>query len=153
MITGGEPLLQRHALRPLASKPCAQAATASRSRPTGRSPPGELAGLVDQWNVSPKLPHAGNEGLATIRPHALAALIAEANTWFKFVVIHPRISSVSVCSPKPGIARDRVILMPQGRTRAELEDRSAWLAEACAAAGYRFSSRLHILLWGDKRGI
>jgi organic radical activating enzyme len=153
VITGGEPLLQRHALRPLI-----EALRADGFRieveTNGTVPPGELAGIVDQWNVSPKLPHAGNEGLATIRPQALASLIAEPNAWFKFVVEEPRdIDGVEQLAEAHGIARERIILMPQGRTRAELEERSTWLAEACAATGYRFSSRLHILLWGDKRGI
>ena len=153
VITGGEPLLQRHALAPLA-----QALRAEGYRleieTNGTVPPGDLAGLIDQWNVSPKLAHSGNEGLATIRPAVLAAFAAEANAWFKFVIDSPEdIDRVRELANQHGIRDDRIILMPQGRTRAELEARSAWLADACAAAGYRFSSRLHILLWGDKRGI
>ena len=51
------------------------------------------------------------------------------------------------------VAADRVILMPEGRTAAELGERSRWLAEACAQNGFRFSTRLHILIWGDERGV
>jgi hypothetical protein len=30
--------------------------------------------------------------------------------------------------------------------------RGRWLAEACKDKGYRFSTRLHMLLWGSRRG-
>lgn len=29
---------------------------------------------------------------------------------------------------------------------------NAWLVDVCAEYGYRFTTRLHILLWGDRRG-
>lgn len=153
VITGGEPLLQRHGLRPLVESLRAEGYRIEIET-NGTIPPGDLAGLIDQWNVSPKLPHSGNEGLRTIRPEAITALNAEANAWFKFVVEEPAdVSRVGELTEAHGIDRTRVILMPQGRTRAELEAREAWLAEACADGGYRFSTRLHILLWGDKRGV
>jgi hypothetical protein len=43
--------------------------------------------------------------------------------------------------------------MPEGTTAAALNARSPWLAELCTERGYRFSTRLHILIWGDKRGV
>ena len=42
--------------------------------------------------------------------------------------------------------------MPEGTTADALTRRSTWLAEACTERGYRFSTRLHILLWSDERG-
>ena len=52
-----------------------------------------------------------------------------------------------------GIPAGRVVLMPEGTTAAQLNARSPWLAEICTQRGYRFSTRLHILIWGDKRGV
>ena len=46
----------------------------------------------------------------------------------------------------------RVILMPEGVTARALEARGDWVARACAEHGFRFSTRIHILLWGDERG-
>jgi organic radical activating enzyme len=46
----------------------------------------------------------------------------------------------------------RVILMPQGTTRKAIEEGSQWVTDLCIKHGFRFSSRMHILLWGDKRG-
>ena len=43
---------------------------------------------------------------------------------------------------------------PLGQSlRADLESRGAWLADVCTNRGWRFSTRLHILLWGDRRGV
>ena len=47
---------------------------------------------------------------------------------------------------------ERVILMPLGASIEDLDERSEWLADACVRLGYRFSTRMHILLWGDERG-
>jgi 7-carboxy-7-deazaguanine synthase len=34
-----------------------------------------------------------------------------------------------------------------------LRERGLWLAEICKESGYRFSPRLHVDLWGDRRGV
>ena len=48
---------------------------------------------------------------------------------------------------------DKVILMPEGIAAEVLEERGAWIAEICKERGYRFSPRLHIHLYGNKRGV
>jgi 7-carboxy-7-deazaguanine synthase len=45
-----------------------------------------------------------------------------------------------------------VQLMPEGIDVATLQSRSAWIAEVCKATGFRFSPRLHVMLYGNKRG-
>ena len=47
---------------------------------------------------------------------------------------------------------ERVILMPEGVDRERLRERGLWLAEMCKQEGFRFSPRLHVDLWGDRRG-
>ncbi len=47
----------------------------------------------------------------------------------------------------------RVMLMPEGTRRDIIAERSLWLVELCKQEGYRFSPRLHIDLWGDRRGV
>jgi 7-carboxy-7-deazaguanine synthase len=51
-----------------------------------------------------------------------------------------------------GVSKSRVLLMPEGIDSAILAGRSRWLAEICKREGYRFSPRLHIDLWGNRRG-
>jgi len=43
--------------------------------------------------------------------------------------------------------------MPEGLRREELLERSTWIVDECRSHGFRYSPRLHILLWGSKRGM
>ncbi|KAJ8137950.1 hypothetical protein OY671_008838, partial [Metschnikowia pulcherrima] len=50
------------------------------------------------------------------------------------------------------IPSDRSFVMPEGTASAPLRERSAWSAEAAMKAGWRFTDRSHIHLYGDTRG-
>ena len=52
-----------------------------------------------------------------------------------------------------GAAREHVVLMPEGTDRETLRERSIWLVELAKAHGFRFSPRLHVDLWGNRRGV
>jgi 7-carboxy-7-deazaguanine synthase len=56
---------------------------------------------------------------------------------------------VAILSLRP----ERVLLMPQALTADAVLSKSLWLVEACKSRGYSYSPRLHILLWGAKRGV
>ena len=51
------------------------------------------------------------------------------------------------------LAPDRIVLMPQAQDRDTLLDRSRWLVDICKSEGYLFSTRLQIILWGNRRGV
>ena len=86
-------------------------------------------------------------------PDALSAFREIDSAFFKFVIVEPPdVDEVLVLIERYDIPPERVVLMPEGTTAAAVNERGAWLAEACAQHGFRFSTRLHILLWGDKRG-
>ena len=75
------------------------------------------------------------------------------NAWFKFVIDVPAdLDEVTDRVTNYAVPKGRVIFMPQGVSVEALDERSSWLADVCARRGYRFSTRLHILLWGDERG-
>jgi len=42
--------------------------------------------------------------------------------------------------------------MPEGTSPEVLRARTVWLAELCKQRGYRFAPRLHIELYGNRRG-
>ena len=46
-----------------------------------------------------------------------------------------------------------VFLMPQARTREELAEKQEWIASLCKIEGFRYSPRMHIDIWGTKRGV
>ena len=151
VITGGEPLLQGAALaRLVALLP----AMHIEIETNGTVPPhAALDPLVHQYNVSPKLSHSGNPADLALIPERLAAWATDPRAYFKFVVANPSdVEEVAALQSAYAIAPERLFLMPEGRSSDILRERSAWLAEICAARGWRFTDRLHIHLWGDTRG-
>ena len=51
------------------------------------------------------------------------------------------------------IPNDMVWLMPEGLTENQLNERRAWLMELCEREGYNYTDRLHIIAFGDVRGV
>jgi 7-carboxy-7-deazaguanine synthase len=45
-----------------------------------------------------------------------------------------------------------VLLMPEGTDWETLDSRSGWINEICKREGYRFCPRLHVMLYGNRRG-
>ena len=46
----------------------------------------------------------------------------------------------------------RVLIMAQGITKKQLDEKSGWIVKQCLRYGYRFTPRLHIELFGNRRG-
>jgi 7-carboxy-7-deazaguanine synthase len=46
----------------------------------------------------------------------------------------------------------RVLIMPQGKTVKQLRNKASWIVELCKRHGYGFTPRLHIELYGNRRG-
>jgi 7-carboxy-7-deazaguanine synthase len=115
----------------------------------------------DLVSLSPKLAHstpregewAERHEKLRYRPEVLRKLMARCEYQLKFVVsseadlaeIHPIISELQA-------AHDRVLLMPEGTDVATMNERGAWVSEICKREGFRFSPRLHVYLYGNKRG-
>lgn len=50
------------------------------------------------------------------------------------------------------IPRAKVLLMPEGTSLEAIRAKSGWLGELCKERGYRYAHRLHLELYGNKRG-
>ena len=108
---------------------------------------------VDQWNVSLKLAHSGVALEKRLRPDGIV-LFRERNAWFKFVVATERdVAEVLEIQAAYQLASNRILLMPLGLRREEQLARMPTVIEWCRRHGFRFSPRLHILVWGPKRGV
>ncbi|HTM57782.1 MAG TPA: 7-carboxy-7-deazaguanine synthase QueE [Candidatus Udaeobacter sp.] len=104
------------------------------------------------YNVSPKLPSATPRWAETWA-HA-GAWLEEPGATFKIVVgDDPDPADALSLIAEHGLPASRVMLMPQGMTEAELRPRAARLAEICKRHGFRLSPRLHVWLWGARRGV
>ena len=153
VITGGEPMLQQKGLAPLATS-LKRRGIYCEVETNGTVPPGpEMAASIAQWNVSPKTASSGNRRERREVPDVIEAFRDLDNAYFKFVIVKPEdIEEVSRLVARYQLDPGRVLLMPEGVTARALQQRGTWLVEACLRRGYRFTSRLHILLWGDQRG-
>jgi 7-carboxy-7-deazaguanine synthase len=50
------------------------------------------------------------------------------------------------------VAKDKVLLMPQAKTKEELEASQTSVVRICMERGFSYSPRLHVDLWGNERG-
>lgn len=156
VITGGEPLLQEDGflemMRLIRNE---QVDCVFEVETNGtRIPSPAFAAAVDQFNVSPKLANSGMEESLRLNPEALAYFAASPQAWFKFVVSTPAdLAEIQSLRARFEIPAGRVLLMPEGRTAAQLDRSSGWLAGICRDLGFRFCDRLHVRIWGDRRGV
>ncbi len=153
VVTGGEPLMQQAPLAELAGD-LAQRGHRIEVETNGTfTPRPSLEPHIAQWNVSPKLANSANPIERRQLDEPLKWFAASDKAWFKFVVDTPAdLEEVDCVLARFGVPTERVILMPQGTSPVAIQQRSTWLAPLCSDRGYRFSTRLHILIWGDKRG-
>lgn len=156
VITGGEPLLQESAFLEMIGhvrerQPEHQFEVETNGT---RIPSPAFHEAVNQFNVSPKLANAGMPESLRLNAAALRFFAASPKAWFKFVVAEPTdLEEIEALLTAHALPRSRVLLMPEGRTCADLDRHAIWLAETCRDRGFRFCDRLHIRLWGDKRGV
>lgn len=154
VITGGEPLNQGRRLQPFLTLLKEQGMRVEVETNGTLEPTNELARCVDQWNVSPKLANSGNPSTSRESPQALRWFADCEDAFFKFVIVSiDDVREVDLMVQKYAIPSKRVMLMPEARSPEELTRRSITLVEACLTRGYRLGTRLHVLLWGNQRGV
>ena len=154
VITGGEPLMQARQMVPLARSLKKLDYFIEVETNGTLVPPQEFSSMVDQWNVSPKLANSANTVKRREVPRALNYFSSLPNAYFKYVVENPDdIQEILSLNSTYGIASASTLLMPQAVDSFELLQKSRWMVERCQETGFRFSTRLQVLLWGAKRGL
>lgn len=149
VITGGEPLMQAKAIvQLLALLPESLFVEVETNGTIAPLP--ELVQRVNQWNVSPKLAHSGNLQSAALCPAVLATFAATQRAWFKFVVTGEDDWAAIEALHLP---QERIILMPCAASAEQLQAARLAVVDLCLAHRVRFSDRLHVTLWGDKKGV
>lgn len=156
VITGGEPLSQQKGIVELASGLKADTEDYWIEVETnGTIPPKEdTLELVDQFNVSPKLGNSGNELQRRRKDAALEAFAATPKADFKFVVTGDEdMGEVLEMVDRYNIPAERVFLMPEGRTEEEVKEHQLKLVDIAKTHNFNVTTRLHVLIWGAKRGV
>jgi organic radical activating enzyme len=155
VLTGGEPLLQQaewpellDLIRRRRPETCVEVETNGTIAPEAA-----FDQRIDHYNVSPKLANSGMAADLRLKPEPLSFFARCLKAWFKFVVAEPDdLDEIDALAGRFELPPERLILMPEGRSVADLDRRAAWLAPICRDRGFRFGDRLHIRLWGDQPG-
>lgn len=114
----------------------------------------EFDALIDQYNVSPKLANSNNPQKLREKAAVFRFFARSEKANFKFVVSEKiDLEEVMALIARYEITHEKVWLMPEGTTAAALARRRKWLVEVCKSEGFRFSDRLHIQIWGSKKGV
>lgn len=157
VLTGGEPLIAPESVA---------LTTALRAR--GLHITVETAGTVfapvacDLMSISPKLANSTPEDARWGPVHertrlamdALTQLMRDYPYQLKFVVAAPAdLAEIQHLVSQLGAPAENILLMPEGRSSEALRERAAWLVPLCLQHGYRYSPRVHVDIWGDRRGV
>jgi 7-carboxy-7-deazaguanine synthase len=155
VLTGGEPTIAPGIVE-----------LAERLRARGMHITIETAGTVwapvacDLMSISPKLSNSTPEGMfrgqherLRLQPEVLRRLIADYDYQLKFVIAREEdLGEVQSLASAIDAPAHKIVLMPEGISADVLNQRGVWIAELCKEHGYRFSPRLHVHLYGNKRG-
>lgn len=163
VVTGGEPMVAKEMPQLL-----------QRLREAGQHITIETAGSIvpegvacDLASISPKLLHStpdeASAGKAWVekherlrlQPEVLRAWCSKYDFQLKFVIaseadvleVKAVIDSIGIEIPP-----EKVLLMPEGITQEVLKAKQMLLVDICKREGWRYSPRLHIDLFGNKRG-
>ncbi len=156
VLTGGEPMIAPGIVE-----------LSQRFRARGMHITIETAGTVfqavecDLMSISPKLANSTPEGVFRAQherlrrqPEVLRQLMAHCDYQLKFVIARGTdVDEIRGLAEELGAPPDKICLMPEGVSAGVLNKRGVWVAEICKQYGYRFSPRLHVYLYGNRRGI
>lgn len=154
VVTGGEPLLQRHELIDLAQI-LRSRNIAVHVETNGTFSPGDaLAAQVEHFVVSPKLPSAAAGGRALNLPILSGfARMGWRRASFKTVVMSlDDLAAAHALYEDVGVPRRARWAMPEGITPGKVGTGLADITEAALAYGMSVTGRQHVMLWGDERG-
>jgi 7-carboxy-7-deazaguanine synthase len=160
VITGGEPMIAPEIIN-----------LTRRLRDAGLHITIETAGTIharlecDLMSISPKLSNstprqredgrwAAQHDRLRYQPEVLKRLITDYAYQLKFVVASPTdLDEITAIRNELEVPSSNIVLMPEGTDREALREKGLWLAEICKTHSYRYSPRLHIDLWGDRRDV
>ncbi len=117
-----------------------------------------ISGLkCDLMSISPKLSNAylkSSDKNLYLKIDELKKLIDNYNYQLKFVIDKTNdIKELNkVLSQLKNVDRTKVMLMSQAKNLSEYIRKGRLTAELCKKYNFVFSPRLHIMLWGNKRG-
>jgi len=118
-----------------------------------------LRSRVNYWNCSPKLINSGVSKIKRINETAIRIINSDVreehvkNVMFKFVINSKKDIVNMIQEYGALIHRANIVLMPAGETQEELNKIREHVVDCCIEFGYRYTDRLHIVVWNQKTGV
>lgn len=154
VITGGEPLVQSSGVADLVSRLNAAGMSVEIETNGTRPIPAGLTGRRVRFNVSPKLSNSGEPYEKRVKPAVLSGFAERADTAFKFVVAdQAELGEVREIVEAAHVHASQVWVMPEGKTPEAVSAGVAAIADAAIRYGWNVTPRLHVIVWGDRRGV
>jgi len=158
VLTGGEPMLVPD-LVPLA-KELTQRGAFITIETAGTV---DLPVVADLMSISPKLRNSTPVGDEWVTRHdqrrhapgVIRRLVRDYEYQLKFVIDRPTdVADVAEWLAEfPEVSPENVYLMPQATTAESLREKSEWVRSDAVERGWQFSPRLHVELYGARRGV
>jgi organic radical activating enzyme len=155
VVSGGEPLVQATQLERLVLLLLDENPERRIEIETNGTRPPFIDDARVGYNVSPKLEHAGTTKTSiNVAVLSMFAALHNSQVGMKFVVATPDdVDEVDRIVAAAQIPARQVWIMPEGRDADTLLRRSEQLADSVIVRNYNLTTRLHVLLWGDERGV
>lgn len=162
IFTGGEPTLQNIGILAREIRKLSEHYSFEVETNGTRIPHKQLKGFLEsdyalmQWNISPKFENANEKIIPEALAHWAQLAHSQDDVFFKFVIRKTQrkkdMNSILSIIQNYNIPKKSVLLMAEGTTqRSQLSN--IWLHDLCLQYGFRLTPRLHILIFGAKRGV
>jgi organic radical activating enzyme len=157
ILTGGSPLLYQNQFVYLINKikekynfkPYIEVENECTIMPTK-----EFTNIIDCWNNSPKLSNSGMKLELRKKMNVIDYLLEQKNSWFKFVVNNENDwKELQKTYKIPYNKLDRIILMPEGQTREELQKNYETVVTLGIKHNLKICDRFHVTIWNKKVGV
>lgn len=167
VITGGEPTIQQKELNLLCSEIKKLNKEIFLTLETNGTIIDEYVNNIDLVSVSPKLTSSiplGSEFAFSHDKHRLNYKVLKSynklhtegkiDIQWKFVVTGiDDIREILDLQKEIGFENKDVFLMPEGISEKDLSEKRIMVVELCKQYHFNYTDRLHIIIWGNKRGV
>ena len=122
----------------------------------------DFKGPTDLLSISPKLSNSIPVGTEFEEMHKrnrlkldiLRKLVYSFDSYLKFVCTSEKdLEEIKEIQKALQLDSLRIYLMPEGQTDEELKAKRIWLLETCISEGFRYTDRMHIIVYDKKRGV
>lgn len=156
IFTGGEPLLQQSGLYQVASTLLEWRAGYEFEVETNGTlqPQDNFDAMVTRYNVSPKLANSRMILESRWRNSVLEWFVASPKATFKFVASSWQdADEIAAFQGQFALSSRRIFVMPEARTQQSLAQNRELVFELCLKHGWRYSDRVHVAIFSDRRGV